>query len=111
MPKEYRYEGSPGTFVVRPPYSMTQCKVMERDVSAWRPSQPESNVLKKLCALRTLSKSKLEAELGVALVLADNNYEKDTAILFHLIRLHGCVAVQDAVAEMLGGETPSKDKR
>ena len=85
--------------------------MLERDVSAWRPSPPESDVLAKLRALRALPKDALEAELGVRLSGAGNPYEMDTAALFHLIEAHGCDAVRDAVREMLGCGPHIKDKR
>jgi hypothetical protein len=83
-----------------------------RDVSEWRLSPAESDVLRLLRLLRSLPVHELSETIGVVFECVDNNYEKDTAILFHLIGAHGCAAVQDAVREMLGTDKlPTKDKQ
>lgn len=85
--------------------------IEERDVSEWRPSPPTSDTLQELRRLRTLSKHGLEVYLDATLVCADNPYEKDAMILFHMIGKHGAEEVRRAVCEMLGvDKLPTQEK-
>ncbi len=116
MPKEFRVSGSERTYKSRSEAEKTVRMLLddppieERDISEWRLSPPESNVLAELRRLRGLTKQELEKEIVAEITCLDNPYEQDTAILFYLIGKHGTDAVQAAVVEMLGGSLP-KDKQ
>lgn len=108
MPKEYRVTGNERTYLMRAEAQKTADLlkdgnyVVERDVSEWVKSPPEDEALSELRGLRLLSKSNLEFAIGEEIVLSDNPYEMDTAILFYLIRKHGVDKVKSAMRELLG---------
>ncbi len=117
MPKEYRVAGNERTYSSRQSADKTARMILadppveERDVSEWRTSPPESNVLAELRRLRALSADELEKELVVEFACDGNPYEMYTAVLFYLIGRHGSDAVRDAVCEMLGADKlPKKEK-
>lgn len=116
MPKEFRVACSERTYESRVEAYKTSCMIggatiEERDVSEWRPPPSTSDTLQELRRLRTLSKHSLEVYLDATLVCVDNPYEKDAAILFHLIGGHGVEEVRRAVCEMLGVDKLPKQEK